>query len=568
MELTRMNQINVQDAPVLQNGVDISSPVRMRPVHEIFDDAAKRFAKRPCLDFLGRIYDYEDISRQIDRVAEGFHQLGVRKGDKVGLCLPNTPYYVICYYAVLKCGGVVVNFNPLYAKREIAYQIEDSGCRLMVTLNLKQIYSKVADCLDVTCLKRIVVCEMSDILPPVKSVLFSLFKRSELAEIPRDLRHIPFSRLADCKPINFVTDVTVNDLAVLQYTGGTTGRPKGAMLTHGNLSANVDQLTRWMPDANPGHEVTLCVLPFFHVFAMTVALNTSINLGAELVLQPRFELDALLKALDKKNVTIFPGVPTIYTAINNSPETLKHDLSSVRCCISGGAPLPVEVKHRFEEITGAKLVEGYGLTEASPVCTCNPVKGVNKEGSIGIPLPGSDIQIRSLDRPDQVMPAGEKGEVCVRGPQVMPGYWQNETATRETFVDGWLKTGDVGYADQDGYIFLVDRLKDVILCSGYNVYPRAIEEALYLHEQIAEVTVIGVPDQYRGQAPKAFVRLKDNVTDVTAEDLRTFLDDKISRIEMPREIEIREELPKTMVGKLSKKELVEEERLKREGKAQ
>lgn len=306
----------------------------------------------------------------------------------------------------------------------------------------------------------------------------------------------------------------------------------------------------------------------FHVFAMTVALNTSINLGAELVLQPRFELDALLKALDKKNVTIFPGVPTIYTAINNSPETLKHDLSSVRCCISGGAPLPVEVKHRFEEITGAKLVEGYGLTEASPVCTCNPVKGVNKEGSIGIPLPGSDIQIRSLDRSDQIMPAGEKGEVCVRGPQVMPGYWQNETATRETFVDGWLKTGDVGYADQDGYIFLVDRLKDVILCSGYNVYPRAIEEALYLHEQIAEVTVIGVPDQYRGQAPKAFVRLKDNVTDVTAEDLRTFLDDKISRIEMPREIEIREELPKTMVGKLSKKELVEEERLKREGKAQ
>jgi long-chain acyl-CoA synthetase len=409
---------------------------------------------------------------------------------------------------------------------------------------------------------------MSDILPPVKSVLFSLFKRSELAEIPKDLRHIPFSRLADCKPINFVTDVTVNDLAVLQYTGGTTGRPKGAMLTHGNLSANVDQLTRWMPDANPGHEVTLCVLPFFHVFAMTVALNTSINLGAELVLQPRFELDALLKALDKKNVTIFPGVPTIYTANNNSPETLKHDLSSVRCCISGGAPLPVEVTHRFEEITGAKLVEGYGLTEASPVCTCNPVKGVNKEGSIGIPLPGSDIQIRSLDRPDQVMPAGEKGEVCVRGPQVMPGYWQNETANRETFVDGWLKTGDVGYADQDGYIFLVDRLKDVILCSGYNVYPRAIEEALYLHEQIAEVTVIGVPDQYRGQAPKAFVRLKDNVTDVTAEDLRTFLDDKISRIEMPREIEIREELPKTMVGKLSKKELVEEERLKREGKAQ
>ncbi|WP_417815710.1 long-chain-fatty-acid--CoA ligase [Thalassospira alkalitolerans] len=561
-----MNQINVQDGPVLQNGVDISSPVRMRPVHEIFDAAAERFAKRPCLDFLGRIYEYQDIAEQIDRVAEGFHQLGVRKGDKVGLCLPNTPYYVICYYAVLKCGGVVVNFNPLYAKREIAYQIEDSGCRIMVTLNLKQIYPKVAACLDETCLKRIVVCEMSDILSPVKSVLFNLFKRSELAEVPKDLRHIAFSRLTNCKPISFVTDVKVDDLAVLQYTGGTTGRPKGAMLTHGNLSANVDQLTRWMPDANPGHEVTLCVLPFFHVFAMTVALNTSINLGAELVLHPRFELDALLKTLDRKNVTIFPGVPTIYTAINNSPETLKHDLSSVRCCISGGAPLPVEVKHRFEEITGAKVVEGYGLTEASPVCTCNPVKGLNKEGSIGIPMPGSDIQIRSLDRPDQIMPVGEKGEVCVKGPQVMPGYWQNKDATDATFIDGWLKTGDVGYADEDGYTFLVDRLKDIILCSGYNVYPRAIEEAFYLHDQIAEVTVIGLPDPYRGQAPKAFVRLKDGVTGVTSEDLRAFLDDKISRIEMPREIEIREELPKTMVGKLSKKELVEEERLKREQK--
>tara|TARA_R110000868_G_scaffold79102_1_gene225170 strand:+ start:125745 stop:127445 length:1701 start_codon:yes stop_codon:yes gene_type:complete len=566
MELTQMNQINVQDGPVLQNGVDISTPVRMRPVHEIFDAAAERFAKRPCLDFLGRIYEYQDIAEQIDRVAEGFHQLGVRKGDKVGLCLPNTPYYVICYYAVLKCGGVVVNFNPLYAKREIAYQIEDSGCRIMVTLNLKQIYPKVAACLDETCLKRIVVCEMSDILSPVKSVLFNLFKRSELAEVPKDLRHIAFSRLTNCKPISFVTDVKVDDLAVLQYTGGTTGRPKGAMLTHGNLSANVDQLTRWMPDANPGHEVTLCVLPFFHVFAMTVALNTSINLGAELVLHPRFELDALLKTLDRKNVTIFPGVPTIYTAINNSPETLKHDLSSVRCCISGGAPLPVEVKHRFEEITGAKVVEGYGLTEASPVCTCNPVKGLNKEGSIGIPMPGSDIQIRSLDRPDQIMPVGEKGEVCVKGPQVMPGYWQNKDATDATFIDGWLKTGDVGYADEDGYTFLVDRLKDIILCSGYNVYPRAIEEAFYLHDQIAEVTVIGLPDPYRGQAPKAFVRLKDGVTGVTSEDLRTFLDDKISRIEMPREIEIREELPKTMVGKLSKKELVEEERLKREKK--
>lgn len=559
-----MIQMNIQQAPSTAPGVDMTTPITPRLVHDIFDDAAHVFGNRPCIDFLGRIYDYQEISDQIDKVAEGFRQLGVRKGDKVGLCLPNTPYYVVCYYAVLKCGGVVVNFNPLYAKREIAFQINDSGVRIMVTLNLKQIYPKVAACLDETSLRRIVVCEMSDILPAVKSVLFSLFKRSELADVPHDLRNIPYSRLVNCPPLQKSCGATPDDLAVLQYTGGTTGRPKGAMLTHANLSANVEQLTRWMPNARPGQEVTLCVLPFFHVFAMTVALNTSINMGAELVLQPRFELEALLKALDRKKVTIFPGVPTIYTAINNSHETVKHDLSSIRCCISGGAPLPVEVKHQFEDLTGAKVVEGYGLSEASPVCTCNPLLGTNKEGSIGVPMPGAGVEIRSLDDKTRTLPDGEKGELYVRGPQVMTGYWQNPDETAACLKDSWLATGDVGYRDREGYLFLVDRLKDVIMCGGYNVYPRAIEEALYLHPDIAEVTVIGVPDSYRGQAPKAFVRLKDDADPqaITPETLRAFLEDKISRIEMPREIEMRDELPKTMVGKLSKKELIDEERLK------
>ncbi|OKH87518.1 long-chain fatty acid--CoA ligase [Thalassospira sp. TSL5-1] len=564
-----MIQMNVQQASAAAPGVDMVTPLKPRRIHDIFDESARIHGDRPCIDFLGRIYDYREIADQVDKVAEGFHQLGVRKGDKVGLCLPNTPYYVVCYYAVLKCGGVVVNFNPLYAKREIAFQINDSGVRIMVTLNLKQIYPKVAACLDETSLRRIVVCEMSDILPAVKSVLFSLFKRSELADVPHDLRNIPYSRLANCPPLQKPCDTSPDDLAVLQYTGGTTGRPKGAMLTHANLSANVEQLSRWMPNARPGQEVTLCVLPFFHVFAMTVALNTSINLGAEMVLQPRFELEALLKALDRKKVTIFPGVPTIYTAINNSPETVKYDLSSVRCCISGGAPLPVEVKHQFEDLTGAKLVEGYGLSEASPVCTCNPILGTNKEGSIGIPMPGAGVEIRSLDDKTRVVADNEKGELFVSGPQVMAGYWQNPDETAACLKDGWLATGDVGYRDEEGYLFLVDRLKDVIMCGGYNVYPRAIEEALYLHPDIAEVTVIGVPDSYRGQAPKAFVRLKDTAKRdaITPDTLRSFLDDKISRIEMPREIELRDELPKTMVGKLSKKELVDEERLKSAKKA-
>jgi len=530
------------------------------PVASLLDRAVAQFAGNPAIDFLGRRTTYAELGDLVDRAARGFQHLGVKKGVRVGLCLPNTPYFVICYFAVLKIGGIVVNYNPLYVERELKHQIEDSGTTIMVTLDLKQIYPKVAAMLEETCLERVVVCPMSGILPSVKSVLFSVLRRSEMAVVPEDLRHVPYARLIanDGKP-KPVTIIPETDVAVLQYTGGTTGVPKGAMLTHGNLTANAEQIRQWVPIIQPGQERMLGVLPLFHVFAMTVVMNLGISFGCELILLPRFDLEQVLKLIGKKKPTFFPGVPTIYTAINGAAAKGGYDLSSIRICISGGAPLPVEVATRFEQLTGCRLVEGYGLSETSPVVTCNPLTGEARTGSIGKTLPGTVIEVRSPADPETILPPGERGEICVRGPQVMSGYWNRPDDSSQVFIDGALRTGDIGYVDPDGFYYLVDRIKDVIICGGFNVYPRVIEEVLYQHPAVAEVVVIGIPDPYRGQAPKAFVRLREGA-DVTPEDLRTFLSGQISRIEMPKSIEFRDELPKTMIGKLSKRELVAEEK--------
>ncbi len=534
------------------------------PLFSIMDEAAARYGDRPCVNFLGKSYSYAEIGDLVNRAAHGFQQLGVAKGVKVGLFLPNTPYFVICYYAILKAGGTVVNFNPLYVEREIIQQIEDSETDIMVTLDLRQLYPKVAAILDTTRLKKVVYCRMNDILPPVKGLLFSTFKRSELAAIPEDLRHIPFDLLVKTDDAPEPVDIDPHtDIAVLQYTGGTTGLPKGAMLTHGNLVANTRQVRSIAPDLIEGEERILGVLPLFHVFAMTTIMNHGIALGAELILLPRFDLDQTLRTIDARKPTIFPAVPTIYGAINRRGDLSKFELSSLKFCISGGAPLPLEIKRQFEDRTGCVLIEGYGLSEASPIVTCNPIDGITKENSIGLPLPATEIKIRSLKPPHNVVRDGNTGELWVRGPQVMAGYWNRPDETAQTLRDGFLRTGDVGYRDPDGYLFLIDRLKDVIICSGYNVYPRVIEEAIYLHPTVAEVTVIGVDDDYRGQAPKAFIKLQPG-TAVSEDDLRHFLADKLSSIERPKYFEFRDELPKTMIGKLSKKELVAEERARGE----
>ncbi|WP_034998570.1 long-chain-fatty-acid--CoA ligase [Beijerinckia mobilis] len=528
----------------------------------IWDSAIKQFPERCAVDFMDRRYTYARLGNLVDRATRGFQQLGVRKGTCVGLCLPNTPYAVICYFAILKAGGIVVNYNPLYVERELKHQIEDSGTTIMVTLDLAQIYPKVVTMLEDMCLERIVVCRMAECLPRSKAILFSLLKRSELADIHADLQNILFAQLIsnDGKPSHVDID-PLTDVAVLQYTGGTTGVPKGAMLTHGNLTANVEQCRRILLEDSQGGERILGVLPLFHVFAMTIVMNLGVTVGAELILMPRFEIKQVLRTIVRKKPTLFPGVPTIFTAINNAANDGAFDLSSIHYCISGGAPLPGDVRCRFEQLSGCRLIEGYGLSEASPVVICNTLKGENKPESIGVPATDTIIEVRDPENPSRVLGVGERGEICVSGPQVMAGYWRRPTETAEVMVDGMLRTGDIGYRDEEGHYFIVDRIKDLILCGGYNVYPRVIEEALYRHQAVAEAVVIGIPDVYRGQAPKAFVRLREGIS-VSPEQIKTFLEEQISRIEMPKIIEIRDHLPKTMIGKLSKKELIEEERIK------
>ncbi|MGB8278176.1 MAG: long-chain fatty acid--CoA ligase [Methylovirgula sp.] len=534
------------------------------PLLDLLAETVARFSDRPATDFFGKKLSYKQLGQLVGRAARGFQLVGVRRGTRVGLCLPNTPYSIICYFAILKAGGIVVNFNPLYVEREIAHQIEDSGTTIMVTVDVAKIYPKVAASLGKTCLERLVICPMQSIFPTAKAVFLRLFKSAQFCAVPNDLRHVSFARLiADGGALEPVPIDPRIDLAVLQYTGGTTGVPKGAMLTHANLAANVAQIRLHMHDVTPGRERALLLLPLFHVFAMTAGMNYCIAIGAEIVLLPRFDVHEVLTFLTKKRPTLFPGVPTLYAALNAKVAVGRYDLSSVRYCISGGAPLPQEVRLRFEQLSGCKLIEGYGLTEASPVVSCNPIDAEPRGNSVGQPFVGTTVEIRSLENPKLLMPVGEKGEVCVRGPQIMAGYWNNPEETAAVFVDGALRTGDVGYVDADNFLFLVDRIKDIILCGGYNIYPRVVEEALYQHPAIAEAAVIGVPESYRGQVPIAFVTLRPD-HEVTVQALLDFLADYLSRIEMPKSIAIRATLPKTAIGKIDRKVLIEEERGRRE----
>ncbi len=537
------------------------------PVAQLLERAAAKFPAKICMDFLDATWSYAETLRLVNRAAKGLQQLGVRKGQPVGLLLPNTPYFVIFYYAILKIGAVVVNLNPLYAERELEKLLKDSGAEIAITLDLKVTYDKAGNLLGKTPLSRIVVCPLAGALPGIKKYLYPFVNRKDIAAIPHDERHIAYKDLMnnDGDPAD-VLIAPRDDVAVLQYTGGTTGISKAAMLTHANLVANTLQARAWFAMAREGEEVLLGVLPFFHVFAMTVAMNLAILLAAKIVMLPRFELKQVIETIHSKRPSLFPAVPTIYAAIANYKGLRRYDISSVKYCISGGAGLPVDVKKSFEAVTGCVVVEGYGLTESSPVATCNPLEGVNKPGSIGLPLPRTIIEIVSMEDQKTVLGVGEKGEVCIRGPQVMKGYWKNPAETaqvlRETPEgDIRLHTGDAGTIDSDGYIYIVDRIKDMILCSGYNVYPRVVEEAIYLHPAIAECVVAGLPDAYRGQTVKAYVALKPG-QELSRDELMAFLKDKLSPIEMPKQVEFRASLPKTMIGKLSRKMLLEEEAAK------
>lgn len=540
-------------------GIDWQATFQDMPVGRLLHDSVSRYPDRPCLDFLGKTWAYAELGSLVARAAKGLAALGVGKGVRVALVLPNTLFYVVTYYAVLETGGTIVNVNPLYTEREIRHLVEDAGAEIVVTLDVKAIHPKVAALPGTTPVRKVIVCRLADSLPFPQRLLYGIFKRSETVRPPYDGAQIDFAALIDNDGRFVPADIDpATDLAVLQYTGGTTGAPKGAMLTHRNLVANVRQCVEWFPDMVPGHERVLAVLPFFHVFAMTVALNLPIAIGAEITMLPRFDIGTLLAAIRRKRPTEMPAVPTLLTAIYSHPDIARHDLTSIKSCISGGAPLPVEVKSKFEALTRCTVVEGYGLSETSPVVACNPFRGANKPGSVGLPLPGTIVEIAAIDDPARVLPPGERGEVVISGPQVMAGYWRQPEETERVLKDGRLRTGDVGYLDDEGYLFLVDRIKDMIIAGGFNIYPRNVEDAIYQHPKVAECIVMGVPDPYRGQTVKAFVVPVEG-QHLEEFELRDFLADRLSPIEVPKLFEFRAGLPRTLIGKPSRKALIEEE---------
>ena len=552
------------------DGVRWDAELPLMPVQQLLDDAVKRWPDHPALEFMGRVISYSEFGHLVNRAAKGLQQLGVGPGVHVGLYLPNTPHYPIAFFATLKAGGTVVNYSPLDAERVLAHKIEDSETDLLVTLDLTVLYPQMARLLGSSRLQRLIVGSMGDYSAQPAGVRAHLQAAGQLAPVAVDDQHVAFDALLANDGdyvVHALGDLT-QAVVALQYTGGTTGLPKGAMLTHANLTAACAQYmatSQGTPRVlTEGVERVLVVLPLFHIYALTVNLLYGVRLGALLVLHPRFDVDAVIKDLIDKKISLFAGVPTMYMALSAHPRVVAGELKSLQFCGSGGAPLPVEVANRFVELTGCKLNEGWGMTETSPTGTFTPVHGKRKAGSCGMPLPGIELKFESLTDPDHDAAPGEPGELCIRGPNVMKGYWKNDAATAKSMTkDGFFRSGDVAKMDNDGFVFIVDRTKDMLLCGGFNVYPRVIEEAIYEHASVEEVCVIGIPDEYRGQSPKAFIKLKKDAPAFTLDELKTFLKDRIGKHEMVQAMELRAELPKTAVGKLSKKDLVDEEERKR-----
>ncbi len=551
------------------------------------DEAFARYSNNPCIDFLGKKFSYREISGLVNKAAAGLQAMGVEHGTKVGLCMPNSPYYPVMFFAVLKAGGTVVNFCPMLTEAELRVQAEDSGARIMVTIDLKDLYAKSANLQAAGVFDHVIKCRMEDALPFLKAQAYRFLKHHQIAR-DTDADKVTFTGEGDIPPMVAFRDlISVNraftpvaldpaDVAVLQYTGGTTGVPKGAMLTHQNLVANVCQIEEFFrassdkPESSvflrPGKERILASIPYFHIFGMTVAMITSMKLGGELLIlpDPRNIKDTLKTIADRKP-TLFPAVPRLLQAISEHPSVKPGDLTWLDTVISGGAALPNNVQDSFEGVSGkAGLIkQGYGLTETSPVATSNPPCGTNKPGSVGLPLPGTKIKITDPDNPDRVLRIGEVGEICISGPQVMKGYYNQDRETAGVLHDGWLRTGDIGYLDEDYYLYIVDRKKRLILVNGFSVYPTQIEQAIARHPSVAECIVISVPDPRSGEAAKAFIRLKGNMPKPSSKDMLSFLSEYLSRIELPKHIEyVTAEIPKTAVGKPDWKGLQDRERLK------
>ena len=533
------------------------------PLEGLLETAATTWPDRAAIDFYDRAFTYRELHNLAAKTAKGLQTLGVGPGVHVGLHLPNTPHFVICFFAVLMAGGRVVNFSPLAAPRELKYQLIDAETQVMITLGLPMLYPQIAALKGAAKFQTLVVCKIEDFLPaPIARVFGPAADRVGGAG-----REIEFASLIDNDGAfkHHLNSSLEDEVAVLQYTGGTTGEPKGAMLTDANFCAVLNISKHWdHQNVSRGKEKALAVLPLFHIFGLTFIMLLAVANGEQVVLHIKFDPDRVLADISRKKVTVFLGVPTMYTALVNHPKVKEFDLSSVRRWVSGGAPLAMEVMQRFEELTGHSPKEGYGLTEIAPLGTLQVLDTPARQGSVGLPVPHTILEVVDLETGERVLPIGEKGEICFQGPQVMKGYWKRPEATAEAFRGGRFHTGDIGFLDQDGFVTLVDRKKDMILSGGFNVFPRNIEEAIYEHPAVAEVTVIGIPDEYRGQSAKAFIALKSGHTAFGIDELKGFLADKLAKYEMPTEMEIRTSLPKTPVGKLSKKELLAEEIAKRQ----
>ncbi|TCT25052.1 long-chain acyl-CoA synthetase [Melghiribacillus thermohalophilus] len=532
-----------------------------KPLHEFLIDTASRYPEKKALHFLGREMTYRDLLESSKKMASFLQSLGLEKGERVAIMLPNSPQSIIGYYGALMTGAIVVQTNPLYTERELEYQLKDSGATYMICLDM--LFPRVKTVKNQTDLQHVIVTSMKDYLPFPKNVLYPFVQKKQgqhpgKIEQTENVHHWKQVLKQSGDGVKQVDIDPKEDLALLQYTGGTTGFPKGVMLTHLNLVANTQMSKAWLYKVKDGEGVTLGALPFFHVYGMTSVMNFSVMMGQKMILMPKFDPEEILKMIEKERPSLFPGAPTMYIGLLNHPKIKDYDLSSIEACISGSAPLPVEVQDQFETITGGKLVEGYGLTESSPVTHANFIWGDRVSGSIGVPWPDTDSKIFRTDTMEEAE-VGEVGEIAVKGPQVMKGYWNRPEETEKVLKDGWLFTGDMGYMDERGYFYVVDRKKDMIIAGGYNIYPREVEEVLYEHEAVQEAAVVGVPDPYRGETVKAFLVLKESKT-VSEEELDEFCRKHLAAYKVPRIYEFRDELPKTAVGKILRRKLAEEEK--------
>ncbi|MEY8747331.1 long-chain-fatty-acid--CoA ligase [Bacillales bacterium AN1005] len=526
---------------------------------QLLRNAAKEYPKHKAIHFMGKELTFKQTFEKARNLAAYLQETGITKGDRVAVMLPNIPQTVISFYAIMLAGAIVVPVNPLYKEREIEFILNDSGAKAIITLDI--LYNRVKSVQEMTSVEQILVTSISEFLPFPKNLFYPFIQKKEYGYIPNVkhegnthlLKNIWSLPTADLKEISIDFE---EDLAIIQYTGGTTGFPKGVMLTHQNLVANTSMCRQWLYKLEKGKEKLLAIMPLFHVYGMMTVLVLSVMEIYQMILLPKFDATTALKTIEKQKPTVFPGAPTIYIGLLNHPDINKYDLSSIVAAISGSAPLPKEIIDRFEEKTGGKLVEGYGLTEASPVTHVNFVWDHEiVKGSIGVPWPGTDAAVFSPETGEE-LPHGEIGELAVKGPQVMKGYWNNPDETELVLKDGWLYTGDLCYMDERGYFYIVDRKKDTIIASGFNIYPREVEEVLYEHPAVQEAAVVGVKDSYRGETVKAFIVLKEGAQ--TSEDeLNKYMRERIASFKVPRIYEFCKELPKSAIGKILRRELKE-----------